>query len=52
MKVKDLMALLKEEDPEADVYGIDWEDGVTYEVYVGHDDDDSNNNVYIELEEI
>ena len=51
MKVKDLIALLKEEDPEADVYGIDWEDGVTYEVYVGHDDD-SNNNVYIELEEI
>ena len=51
MKVKDLIELLKEEDPEANVYGIDWESGATYEVHVEHDDDDPNNNVYIELKE-
>ena len=49
MKVKDLIQLLKQENPESHVYGVDWSTGITYDIAVGRDDEDMGDDVYIEL---
>lgn len=52
MKVKDLIELLKDEDQESNVYGVDWSNGTTYGISVGKDDEDMGNDVYIEMTDI
>ncbi len=52
MKVKELILQLQEEDPEANVYGVDWASGTAYDVSVGSNDEDMEKNVYIELTEV
>lgn len=52
MTVKELINLLKQEDPNANVYGVDWSTGTTYGINVGRDDEDMGNDVYIELYDI
>lgn len=52
MKVKELISLLQEENPESNVYGVNWEIGVTYGISVGRDDEDMGDDVYIEVTNI
>ena len=52
MKVKELISLLQEENPESNVYGVDWSNGITYGISIGKDDEDMEDDVYIELIDI
>ena len=52
LTVKELIELLQAEDPDADVYGVDWSTGTTYGIAVGRDEEDMGNDVYIEIYDI
>ena len=40
MKVKELKSILEDYDDEAEVIGVDWSNGQTFDITVGSDDED------------